>query len=108
MIGETVTLLGRAVTGRDALGNDVYTATETPAPGAVFVPGGSMEQTQGADQVTDRDSFIWISSPPNVAAVDAIRRTDGTKYEVQGNGSDYSSPFSNTRVLQVFVEKVTG
>jgi hypothetical protein len=60
--GETVTLLSRTVSGRDADGNDVYTTVETPVPGSVFAPFGSTELIQGQD-TTIQNPTIYLGDP---------------------------------------------
>lgn len=108
-MGETVTLITRTVTGRDADGNDVYSdVTSTASGGAVFAPGGSTEQLQGQDLVVSSPRFIWINVIPNLTAVDAIQRANGDKYEVTGTPEYYVHPRTGRQVLQVNVQKVTG
>lgn len=107
--GETVTLIRKgAATGRDSLGNDTFTPSETPAPGAVFSPGGTTETVQGGDTVVETPSFTWVNNVPSLTAVDQIRRGTGEVYEIDGVPSDFQSPFSSTQVLQVHVRKVAG
>lgn len=106
--GETVTLITRTVTGRDADGNDVKGTVETPWPGTVFAPAGSTEQLAGQDMVTATAAFIWVDDVPDIDAYDAIRRPNGDTYEVAGTPPDFPSPFSGRRVLQVNVNRVTG
>jgi hypothetical protein len=107
--GETVTLIRKgAPTGKDADNNNTYTPTESPVSGAVFSPGGTVETVQGGDLVTDTPSFTWVNNVPSLTAVDQFQRSNGDLYEIDGVPSDFQSPFSTTRVLQVHVKRVTG
>lgn len=105
---ETVTLITRTVTGRDADGSDAYSEVTSTAGGAVFAPGGSTEQLQGQDLVVESPRFIWVNTVPDLTAVDAIQRASGDKYEVTGTPEYYVHPRTGRQVLQVNVQKVTG
>lgn len=106
--GETVTLITRTVTGRDADGNDVKGTVETPWPGTVFAPAGSTEHLAGQDTVDSTASFTWVDDLPAIDAYDAIRRPNGDLYEIVGQPEAYSSPFNGQQVLQAHVNRVTG
>jgi hypothetical protein len=104
--GETVTLITRIVTGRNADGNDVYGEISTPWPGTVFAPAGSTETLGGQDTVTTTAAFIWVDNIPDLTAYSAIRRPNGDEYEVVGTPSDFSSPYSGREVLQANVNRI--
>jgi hypothetical protein len=107
--GETVTLIRKGqATGQDAYGRDLFTPTETAAPGAVWAPGGTTETLASGDTVVEQPSLTWVNNVPGLTAVDQIRRANGDLFEIDGEPADYPSPFSSTRVLQVHVRKVTG
>lgn len=104
----TVTLVARAVTGRDRYGNDVYTDTRTDSPGWVVWPSGlGAEVTQGQDIATD--NLTCIAPVGTVlASVDRVE-VAGKSYEVQGNPWSWQSPFTGTQPgVQVELKAVSG
>lgn len=105
--GKSITVVTRTVTGRDALGNDIYTETSTQVDGCVVYPRGSTELVQGQDLVTDSLTALL---PPGTAitATDRVI-VDGVTYEVDGQPSAWSNPFvSVADSLQVQLKVVTG
>jgi hypothetical protein len=108
--GETVTLLSRTVSGRDADGNDVYTTVETPVPGSVFAPFGSTELIQGQD-TSIQNPTIYLGDPTVIPkATDRVRRPNGEVYEIDGVPQVFPpNPFTGERVGAVLrLERVTG
>ena len=105
--GKTVTLLSRAATGRDSLGNDVYTDTSTNVAGCIVYPRGSQELVQGQDLVTDGLTVLF---PPGTAVKATDRAVvDGVTYEVDGEPSVWSNPFvSIADCVQANLKVVTG
>ena len=106
--GETVTLVRRSITSRDADGNDRPGTTEVIVFGVGWDPGTSTELVQGQDQVV-RQSRFFLPAGTVVAPLDAIRRASGLTYEVVGEPGDYSSPITGwTPGVVVNVKRVTG
>lgn len=87
--GPMTTWIQRTKNGTDALGNDVWTTTETDVQAQWFDPGTSAELVQGQDLVTTRPS---VGYPPGTAvrAVDAVR-VSGVTYEVDGSPNSYKN-----------------
>lgn len=107
MIGETVALLHRATSTRDAHGNQVWTYAEVDVPGCAVWPTGSDEQIQGQDQTSERLS-VMLPFGTRVVATDRAR-VRGLLYEVTGIPSQWSSPFTGTRAgVEVRLTRVTG
>src|ERR1700751_829161 len=105
--GQTVTVRRRTVSGRDDLNNDKYGFVEENIPLCVVQPGGSGEDTDFADRVTN-DITVFFPYGTHISYIDAIV-VDGTEYEVRGVPQSWRSPFSgNTAPVQVTAVKVTG
>lgn len=105
--GQTVTLIRRTVSGRDELGNDVYSESPEPIPQAVVAPAGSTEFTQFTDQVT-ASLTVFLPYGTEVSATDAVEIA-GQRYEIQGEPSAWRSPFSgSTSPIQLQLTRVTG
>lgn len=107
--GETVTIITRTKTGAlDAKGNDLYGETPVDVSGAVVWPTGSTETLQRQDQVTTGLTVLLpTSAPVTVTAISAML-VRGERYEVQGNPSDWRSPFtSRRRGFEVHLTRVT-
>jgi hypothetical protein len=104
-----VTLKRRTVSGQDALGNDVFTTVDVSLAG-VFAPGGSLEQLQGQDVVTDQPS-VFLPTGTAVDAVDAVA-VNGLLYEVDGEPNVWPPhPFTGWQPeysVEVKLRKVTG
>jgi hypothetical protein len=107
--GETVTVIEQAVTGQDALGNDVLGDVETDVGGAVVWPTGSSELVQGQDTVTaDLNVLVPPTAPVQVTATCRMR-VRGEVYEVTGTPGDWRSPFTRRRPgLLVQLTRITG
>jgi len=107
--GETVTVITRTKTGVDGKGNDVYGETPTDVAGAVVWPTGSTETLQRQDQVsTGLTVLLPASSPVKPTAISAML-VRGDRYEVDGNPSDWRSPFTSRRPgYEVHLTRVTG
>jgi head-tail adaptor len=107
VIGETVTLLRRGTSTRDAHGNRVWTYTETDVPGCAVWPTGSTEQIQGQDQTSERLT-VWFPYGTTVNSTDRAR-VRGLLYEVDGLASAWASPFTGTRAgVEVRLVRVEG
>jgi hypothetical protein len=105
--GITVTLLTRAVTGRDADGNDVYGSTALAVAGCAFDPGGSVELVQGQDLVTTQPK-VYLPAGTVVGALSAVI-VAGVTYEVEGSPNSYTSPFTGwSPGIEVKLKAVTG
>jgi len=106
LLADTVTLVGRTVSGQDAYGNDVYTEVQSTVPG-VFAPGGSTEQVQGQDMVISQPT-VYLPAGTDVTAVDAVI-VGSVRYDVDGAPSDWRSPFTGWQAgVQVRLKSVTG
>jgi len=107
VIGETVTILRRAETGRDAHGNPIWGETEIPVPRCAVWPTGSTEQIQGQDQ-TSENLTVWMPYGTEVRETDRCR-VRGLVYDVQGVPSSWASPFTGTRAgVEVRLTRVRG
>jgi SPP1 family predicted phage head-tail adaptor len=106
--GQTVTLIKRAVSGRDEYGNDTYTESATSVGNCVVAPAGSTENLQFTDQVTT-NAIFYLPFGTDVEAVDAIEYS-GDRYEVEGQPNEWTpSPFSgHTAPIGVRGKKVSG
>lgn len=114
----TAALVSRAVTGKDAYGNDVYGETVTLLP-AIWWPAGSSEAVQGQDQVTWSDTICFPTGTP-VAATDVVipqaqtvnGTVEGDRYAVNGQPAAYPpSPFGGWQPpysVVVQLKRVTG
>jgi hypothetical protein len=106
--GETVTLVRRSITSRDADGNDQPGTAEVTITGVGWDPGTSTEIIQGRDQVVQQARF-FLPTGTVVDPLDGIRRASGQLYEVTGEPGDYSSPITGwTPGVTVNVKRVTG
>lgn len=105
--GQTVTLIRRTVSGRDERGNDVYSESPSQVPQAVIAPAGSTEFIQFTDQVTT-DITVFLPYGTEVSATDAVE-IGGQRYEIQGEPSEWRSPFSgSTSPIQLRLSRITG
>lgn len=89
---EEFTLLTRAVTGRDADGNDIYTPVESPIYGA-FAPSGSSELVQGQLTVITHDTLYLVEGTGVPGPQDQVR-VRGIIRDIDGAPEDYSNPFT--------------
>lgn len=105
--GQTVTVIGRSVSGQDAYGNDTYSETRTDITPCVVQTAGSVETIQFTDQVSD-DLTIFLPFGTDLTAIDAVE-VGGVRYEVQGDPSEWTSPFSgHSAPIQIRATKITG
>jgi len=105
--GQTVTVISRTVSGQDAYGNDTYSETSTAITPCVVQSSGSTETIEFTDQVSD-ELTVFLPYGTDVKAIYAIQ-WDGNKYEVQGNPSQWQSPFSgHTSPIQIRATRITG
>lgn len=91
--GEGVTLITRTVSGKDALGNDVFATTQTAVPRCGFDPGHSVEDVQGRDMIVTRPRLLLPHGAPVPAAIDAVI-VNGVTYEVDGSPNVVRNPFT--------------
>lgn len=112
--GETVTHLDGTVTGRDGLGNDVYTFPVKAVYSGVAVapqdgngtPGN--ENVQGQEQVIQGLQLLGLPDGIEVSALDRFIVRENT-YEVVGQPEDLQSPFTGWRPgAPVSLMRVTG
>jgi hypothetical protein len=106
--GETVTLLGRTVSGQDSDGNDVWAVAETTVEHCPVWPRTAVELVQGQDL-----SIVGLSAllPSGLAvtATDQVRRADGTVWEVDGEPGVWDSSLTGTKAgVQVNLRRVVG
>ena len=105
--GETVVLLRRTQTGRDAHGNAVWSIAETLVEGCAVWPTGSTEQIQGQDQTSER---LTVLAPygTDIRSTDQAR-VRGLAYEVVGLPSSWRSPLTATRAgVEVRLVRIQG
>lgn len=104
--GIPITLIARTKAAPDALGNDTWTTVESTVTG-VFDPGGSNEQVQGQDLLTQQPT-VYLPSGTVIGAVDAVR-VNGDVYEVDGSPNAPQSPFTAWQPgIVVRLKRVTG
>lgn len=107
MIGETVVLQRWSTTGTNAYGNEIATFTDQVISGAVWQPGQTSEATQGAEETT-ADARCYLPAGTAVSPLDRIVRA-GETFEVQGERSDWTSPWTSVRApVMVRVRRVQG
>jgi hypothetical protein len=91
--GQDVTLITRAKSGTDSLGNDLFTTTQTVIPGCPVWPSATTETLTGEDTVTsDLTALLPIGTV--ITARDAVI-VNGLTYEVDGVPAQFISPFTN-------------
>ena len=105
--GETVALVRRVRSGRDAYGDDVFTEDTATLTNVPAWPTSSRENDQGAATVYD---LVTVFLPPDtdVTSIDAVL-VFGGRYEIQGRPERFVSPFDGFNPgLPVSLERVTG
>lgn len=108
MIGIPVTQLRAAVTGQDSRGNDIIGRTPEAVQALAFVPGQTTEATQGTEQVT-ANAELYLMFGATVSPEDQFELADGTIWDVQGQSSPFSSPFTGAGgTVMVRLKRVTG
>jgi hypothetical protein len=104
-----VVLSSRVKSGTDAYGNDVYTPTDSTVDG-IFAPGGSVEQLQGQDIVTDPADRVSADRDQR-GRVDAVT-VGGQRFEVDGAPNVWPpNPFTGWLPefsVEVKLRRVTG
>lgn len=104
-----VDLTSRTVSGRDPLGNDVYTTTVTTVDG-IFAPGSSAELVQGQDVVTTQPT-VFLPTGSDLSAVDAVK-VNGLQFEVDGDPNVWPpNPYTGWQPefsVEVKLRRVTG
>lgn len=114
---EPLALVRRTKAGVDGDGNDLLVDAVTVV-GGIFAPGGSTEQTEGQQRVTDTPSAL-LPFGTDLSALDAIvnkpvvdaegQIAAGDWYELAGDPSEYRSPFDGWAPgLQVQLKRVAG
>lgn len=107
MIGETVTIVRRTESGRDAHGNTTWSSRLIPVAGCAVWPTGSTEEVQGQDQTSERVT-VWFPYGTEVLSTDQVL-VRGLEYEVIGLPSAWASPVTATRAgVEVRLERVRG
>lgn len=103
--GQTVTLVHRTASGRDAYGNDVLAEAETVLTNVPAWPTSTRE----GDEATVYDAVVVFLPPgTNVQAIDSVR-VFGNRYEVNGQPERFQSPFDGFEPgVPVALERVTG
>ena len=107
--GETLTIRTPVITGRDDLGIEQVTITETDVDGCAFQPTQTSELNQGSDQVTD-DARAYLPAGTAVSpAATVVRKLTGIEYQVQGANMLHRSPFTGTEApITIRLRAVTG
>jgi hypothetical protein len=103
-----MTLIRRTPSGTlDEYNNDVLAETRVTVYNCVFVPAGSFENTVLQDQVSTTDT-IFMPAGTVVTALDAIEY-DGDVYEINGEPSAWTSPFSGrVSPIRINVSRISG
>lgn len=105
--GETVVLHTRTRSGRDALGNDVFTKTDATLTNVPVWPAGAAELVQGED-VTITGLYALLPAGTDVSAIDSVT-VYGEDYEVDGQPARFASPFTGLNPgAQVHLTKIGG
>lgn len=103
-----VTHLVASVTGQDSRGNDVTTFTPAGLLAYAFVPGQTTEDIEATEQVTAA-AELYLPPDTAVAPEDRFQLADGTVWDVMGQPSPYSSPFTGIGgTVMVRLRRVTG
>lgn len=92
--GEPITVITRTKSGVDDYGDDVNTESSVTVTGA-FDPAIGYESTSGSDQVVSQPQVLL----PYDTAVDSnsvIVRSNGRRYEVDGEPNYWRDPFDGT------------
>jgi len=104
---QPVTWVSRAVSGQDAYGNDTRAPTLVQTS-AVFAPGGSVELTAAANQVTTQPTLYGVDVDLPVKATDQFI-VGAITFEVDGDPQLLASPFTGWQPGQVVaLREVTG
>lgn len=105
--GETITLIHRVITGRDAQGNYVFDETSTENVSGACSPDLGTEGTSGMDQVSSKP-LAYLPAGTVVASTDALI-VRSLKYEVDGSATAWNSPFTGWAAgVVVPLKRVTG
>lgn len=105
--GQTVTLVHRVPSGTDEYGNDTYTDVTEDIALCSVQPASSTEVIQFTDAVTTGIT-VFLPYGTDISYLDAII-VAGIQYEVQGDPSQWVSPFSgHAAPVQVRASKVKG
>lgn len=89
---ETFVLHTRAVTGRDADGNDIYSTVDTTVTGAL-APAGTTELIQGQTTVIEHDTVYLSDGSPIPKASDTMT-VRGVERQIDGAPDLYHNPFT--------------
>jgi hypothetical protein len=104
--GQSITLVRRVESGRDAHGNPVYTQTRSTVGGCSVQPLTSSEQLAGNVQVQGR----WRLFAPaglDLDGIDAIE-SGGLTFEVDGEAQEWPDLAGRRDHVEVFLRRVTG
>lgn len=104
---QTVVLVRRAVTGRDAHGNDVYTVTRETVSQCLVQPTlFSKEFISAEDRTVNR---LQLFAPPNVnlKSIDAVE-FNGERYEISGEPLPWPDWTGGVHHIEAILEKVAG
>ena len=114
--GESITVITRTVSGRDADGNDVFSETQTVVNGCVFWPrlsargsatANSGEFLNGADRIIY--GLAGLVPPGTVVKATDRVIARGELYEVDGEPALWQSPLTGTQGgTEVNLTRVTG
>lgn len=106
--GEYVTWRRGAKTGVSARGNDVIGFTPVSVGPCAFVPGAEAEAAVGTEQVT-ADAVLYAPAGTPVSPLDQVERDNGEIYQVTGELSAWSSPWTGIKSpISVRLRRVTG
>lgn len=93
MIGETITITRRTVSGEDAMGNPTHATTQIPVDGCAFAPTGSAEDvaTFGSRAITGGTIYAPSGTVFLPADIVTIR---GMTFTIDGDTGQWTSPFT--------------
>ena len=92
----------------DARGNDVTVFANSAVGPCIFVPGAETEAAIGTEQVTSVDKLYVPAGTPS-SPLDRVIRGNGEIYEVTGESSSWTSPFTGLQApTEVSLRRVTG
>jgi hypothetical protein len=117
--GTTVTIVRRAVTSTDELGNDVYTVTSSFTVQAVLMPlqmklapratrGSSFAEELQGETIIAAGYTMFVPPGTPVGDLDEVL-INGETWRVAGVPGTYNSPFTGAPgTVQVELIKITG
>jgi hypothetical protein len=107
---QDVTVVSRAVTGRDGYGNDIVAETQQTARG-VYAPGSSAEVAAAGSDVVTTQPTVYLPEGVTVHASDVVM-VGGRRFQVDGDPRVWPQhPFTGWRPalpVEVALRAATG